>query len=143
MPSSYLQFAEDYDGDGRRDIASTPADLRVHRQLSEGHGWTAGEPWGRERCRRSVRTIAADVPRGNGTCQARRDMSTSPAPRKWDRLGVRSLGGRRLPKRDIGAALVRARRVTFSVSNYRRSSPTTARTRMRLASGSSDQLRKP
>ena len=27
MPSSYLQYAEDYDGDGRRDIWSTPADV--------------------------------------------------------------------------------------------------------------------
>ena len=27
MPSSYLKFAEDFDGDGRRDIWSTPADV--------------------------------------------------------------------------------------------------------------------
>ena len=27
MPSSYQQYAEDYDGDGRRDIWSTPADV--------------------------------------------------------------------------------------------------------------------
>ena len=27
MPSSYLKFAEDFDGDGRRDIWSSPGDI--------------------------------------------------------------------------------------------------------------------
>src|SRR2546428_8984503 len=32
MPSSYLQFAEDFDGDGRRDIWSTPGDVFADRK---------------------------------------------------------------------------------------------------------------
>src|SRR5215468_652947 len=42
MPSSYLQYAEDYDGDGRRDIWSTPADIFASvANYLKGHGWAA------------------------------------------------------------------------------------------------------
>ena len=122
MPSSYLQFAEDYDGDGRRDIWSTPADIFASiANYLKGHGWTAGEPWGREvkMSAEALRTITADVARGDGTCQARRDMSTSLSLREWDRLGVRSSNGRRLPEADSSAALVSGSTRHFLVySNY-------------------------
>ena len=43
MPSSYLEFAEDFDGDGRRDIWSSPADVFASiANYLKGHGWTAG-----------------------------------------------------------------------------------------------------
>ena len=49
MPSSYLKFAEDFDGDGQRDIWSTPADVFASiANYLKGHGWTAGQSWGRE-----------------------------------------------------------------------------------------------
>ena len=49
MPSSYLQYAEDFDGDGRRDIWESPADIFASiANYLKGHGWIAGEPWGRE-----------------------------------------------------------------------------------------------
>src|SRR6476661_6886117 len=49
MPSSYLKYAEDYDGDGRRDIWSAPADVFASiANYMKGHGWSAGESWGRE-----------------------------------------------------------------------------------------------
>ena len=122
MPSSYLTFAEDYDGDGRRDIWNTPADVFASiANYLRGHGWTAGERWGREvkMSAEVLRTIDADVPRGSGTCQARRDMSTSLPLREWDRLGVRSSNGRRLPRADIDAALVSGSTRHFLVySNY-------------------------
>ena len=48
MPSSYLRYAEDFDGDGRRDIWSTPGDVfaSIANYLKQ-HGWTAGDTWGR------------------------------------------------------------------------------------------------
>src|SRR3954469_15497575 len=49
MPSSYLQYAQDYDGDGRRDIWSTPGDVFASiANYLKGHGWTANQGWGRE-----------------------------------------------------------------------------------------------
>src|SRR6185436_9575716 len=49
MPSSYLQYAQDYDVDGRRDIWSTPADIfaSIANYLS-GRGWWQDAPWGRD-----------------------------------------------------------------------------------------------
>jgi len=45
MPGSYRQFAVDYDGDGRKDLADSPADAigSVANFLRE-HGWRRGEP---------------------------------------------------------------------------------------------------
>ena len=49
MPSSYLKFAEDFDGDGRRDIWTTPADIFASiANYMKGHGWVDGDTWGRE-----------------------------------------------------------------------------------------------
>ena len=42
MPSSYLQFAEDYDGDGRKDIWSTSAD--VFASIANYSRGTGGRP---------------------------------------------------------------------------------------------------
>ena len=42
MPSSYLQFAADFDGDGRRDIWATPAD--VFASIANHLRDTAGRP---------------------------------------------------------------------------------------------------
>ena len=47
MPSSYLKFAEDFDGDGRRDIWGSPGDVFASiANYLKGHGWTAGRALG-------------------------------------------------------------------------------------------------
>jgi membrane-bound lytic murein transglycosylase B len=46
MPSSYLQYAQDFDGDGRRDIA-LPADVFASVANYLRAGWVL-ERWGRE-----------------------------------------------------------------------------------------------
>lgn len=50
MPSSYLELAEDFDEDGRRDIWSdNPTDaLASTARYLAARGWTPGEPWGVE-----------------------------------------------------------------------------------------------
>ncbi len=50
MPSSYLAFAEDFTGDGLRDIWSDdPADaLASTANYLARHGWKKGQPWGVE-----------------------------------------------------------------------------------------------
>ena len=82
MPSSYLQWAEDFDGDGRRDIWSDPGDIFASiANYLKGHGWTADQPWGREVkvSPDAQRRLVNDVQRRDGTCQATRDM-TVPLP---------------------------------------------------------------
>ncbi|MGY6411766.1 MAG: lytic murein transglycosylase [Alkalilacustris sp.] len=50
MPTSYLDFAVDFTGDGRRDIWSdNPADaLASAANYLARNGWTRGQPWGVE-----------------------------------------------------------------------------------------------
>ena len=49
MPSTYRKYAVDFDGDGRRDIWQTPADVfaSAAKYLST-IGWVRGQPWGQE-----------------------------------------------------------------------------------------------
>jgi peptidoglycan lytic transglycosylase B len=122
MPSSYLQYAEDYDGDGHRDIWSTPADVfaSIANYLS-GHGWTDGETWGREVTITPAvaKTIVRDVARRDGSCKAMRDMTVPLPLTKWSSLGVRLAGGKSLPKSDVMAALVSGSKRRFLVyKNY-------------------------
>ena len=82
LPSSYLEFAVDADGDGRRDIWHSEADtLGSIANYLRGWDWNAQETWGRE-----VRVpdtgasvIATAVPARTGGCSAMRQM-TMPVP---------------------------------------------------------------
>jgi len=122
MPSSYLAYAEDFDGDGRRDIWSTPADVFASiANYLVGHGWHAGESWGREVIVSPAveKTIRADVARRNGSCQATRDMTAQLPLAKWQALGVRLANSRPLPKSELDASLVSGAKRHFLVyRNY-------------------------
>ncbi len=49
MPSSFLVYAVDFDGHGRRDIWTSDADaLGSTANFLAAHGWKAGQPWGFE-----------------------------------------------------------------------------------------------
>ncbi len=46
MPSSYLKFAVDFDGDGRRDLVrSVPDALASTANFLKGYGWSRGAGW--------------------------------------------------------------------------------------------------
>jgi len=109
MPSSYLQFAEDFNGDGRRDIWGTPVDVFASiANYLKGHGWSDTQTWGREvtMSKDAAARIAGTVARRDGSCKAARDMTVSLPLDEWRKLGVRALGGRPLPKADVEASLV-------------------------------------
>jgi len=122
MPSSYLKFAEDFDGDGKRDIWSTPADVFASiANYLKGHGWAADQSWGREVkvTPEAARRIARDVAPRNGTCQATRNMSVALPMSKWHELGVRLPGGKALLTSDATASLVSGTTRRFLVdANY-------------------------
>jgi membrane-bound lytic murein transglycosylase B len=49
MPSSFREFAVDFEGHGRRDIwSSAPDAIGSTANYLNKHGWRAGEPWGFE-----------------------------------------------------------------------------------------------
>ena len=122
IPSSYLQFAEDYDGDGRRDIWSTPADVFASiANYMKGHGWKTGEPWGREVILSpdARRHIAKEIDRRDGSCQALREMTVVLPASQWRSLGVRLMNGDKLPADSSDAALVTGTSRSFLVyHNY-------------------------
>ncbi len=118
LPSSYLEYAVDFDGDGRRDIWDSPADVFASiANYLKRHGWMTGRPWGRDVS--IPRGHKIDVPRRDGACQARRDMTVALPLREWQRLGVRLPHGRPLPKTDLPAFLISDSSRSFLVyGNY-------------------------
>ena len=46
MPSSYMKFAVDFDGNGKRDLLHSPADvLASTANFLASKGWKKGQPW--------------------------------------------------------------------------------------------------
>ena len=90
IPTSYLAFAVDVTGDGRRDIWSdNPADaLGSTAAYLSRHGWKKGMPWGLE----------VKVPKGFKPTNAKR------MPSDWAARGVTDIKGR--PVRDYGSARI-------------------------------------
>jgi membrane-bound lytic murein transglycosylase B len=123
MPSSYLKWAVDADGNGRRDIWESRPDIfaSIANYLKE-HGWKPGERWGREvrLGDRAAERVAAEVPlRMAGACQAVRDMTEARPLSEWRALGVTRKDGTALPTADIAASLVRVDTHRFLVyGNY-------------------------
>jgi membrane-bound lytic murein transglycosylase B len=122
LPSSYVKWAEDFDGDGRRDIWTTPADVFASiANYLKAHGWTTGQSWGREVkvSKQAAERIAAEVEPRGGSCQARRNMTAALPLSRWQQLGVRLPGGGALPKSEMTASLVRGSSRAFLVyDNY-------------------------
>ncbi|MSO45472.1 MAG: lytic murein transglycosylase [Acidobacteria bacterium] len=122
MPSSYLQYAVDQDGDGRRDIWHSSADaLASIANYLKGSGWNGDETWGREvRVTPAIREkIAAAVPRRTEGCYAMRNMTERVPLPEWQRLGVRLTNGGALPRAQVAAGLVETDDRSFLVyTNY-------------------------
>jgi membrane-bound lytic murein transglycosylase B len=110
MPSSYLRYAQDFDGDGRKDIWTSQADVfaSIANYLKE-HGWTPGVLWGREvRLSPILEKAAMAIPRRETGCRARRLM-TDPRPMtEWRKMGLRTTAGALVPAASIEASLVSA-----------------------------------
>ena len=121
MPSSYLRYAQDYDGDGHRDIWNSPPDVfaSVAFYLSE-HGWSDRSTWGREvLVPKTARGVVSSVPTRSEGCRAERVMSVPRSLTEWRRKGVRALGNRALPAAATMASLVTAGTRDFLVyDNY-------------------------
>ena len=122
MPSSYLEFAEDFDRDGRRDIwQSAPVALASIANYLEEWGWDDEFTWGREvRVTPEVKTrIDGEIAKRTEGCFAMRNMTERVPLTEWQRLGVRLPNGGALPKSDVKAGLVTTDRRTFlAYENY-------------------------
>jgi membrane-bound lytic murein transglycosylase B len=95
MPSSYLRYAVDWDGDGRRDIWTNHGDVfaSIANYLAK-NGWRAGQPWGQP-----VR-----VPPGLAGAGTGRDHMRPLSA--WMAEGVRRSDGTRFSRGDVPGAVV-------------------------------------
>jgi membrane-bound lytic murein transglycosylase B len=110
MPSSYLEYAQDFDGDGRRNIWTSQPDVFASiAYYMQRHGWKEGEPWGREiKVPAAVAQEALAIPRRDEGCRAERLMTAAQPLTQWKRFGLRSVTGGPLPAATTAASLVQA-----------------------------------
>lgn len=87
IPSSFLKFAVDFSGDGRRDIWNNVPDVlgSIASYLKE-NGWQRGVPWGFE----------VVIPAGFDYRRSRASFA------EWHALGVRRADGGKFPQRGDG-----------------------------------------
>ena len=87
IPSNYLRFGVDLNGDGKRDIWNWPPEaLATSANFLGKQGWDRGKTWGYE----------VTLPGRVGTGYAGRGRSRSLG--KWQALGVRRVGGKEFPR---------------------------------------------
>jgi len=95
MPSEYLQYAVDFNGDGTRNlIRDVPDVLASTANYLVGLGWRRGEPWLTE-----VR-VPANLPWDQA------DLSIQLPRAKWAAYGVTLADGRPLPADNLPASLL-------------------------------------
>ncbi len=95
MPSSFHNFAIDYDGDGHKDIWGTKADVfgSIANYLSKS-GWNDSETWGRP----------VSLPATFDKSLV--DSKITKTMREWEALGVTRRDGTPLPSRNLTSQLI-------------------------------------
>lgn len=98
IPTSYMVYAVDFTGDGRRDIWSDdPSDaLASTAAYLARFGWIKGQPWG----------VEVTIPKGFDYLLANRTITK--APGDWAKLGVVGIDGSTVPDYGRGSILLPA-----------------------------------
>ncbi|WP_323012802.1 lytic murein transglycosylase [Devosia sp.] len=92
MPSSFMRYAVDYNGDGKKDIwNSVPDALGSTANYLHSFGWRPGETWGYE----------VKLPSGFDFSRARQ-LERAPLS-QWQALGIQRVSGKAFPRpADVG-----------------------------------------
>ena len=97
MPSSYLKYAEDFDGDGTRDIWSNQADVFASiANYLKAYGWDGEATWGRQvRLPGTVAELAEELERAGTRLERLRRAPGGGllGAQRQDRLRLRALVG--------------------------------------------------
>jgi len=95
MPTTFLDYAVDYDGDGRKDIwSSLPDALASAANYLKGAGWRSGQTWGREV------QIPASLSGDRRALVGKRSLSD------WRGAGVVRIDGGALPSANMRGRIV-------------------------------------
>lgn len=125
MPSAFMSYAQDGDGDGQINIwqSRTDAFASIANYLKT-RGWDSSQTWGREVKVPANFDFSYVIPKGSKDrsqwlewwAKSERSLAA------WQDLGVRTTQGKALPQRDIKAAMVMPDdehgRVYLAYSNY-------------------------
>ena len=111
MPTSYLNYAIDYDGDGKKDIWNTYADVFASAaNYLQTEGWNDQQTWGRQ--------ISLPVGFDNKLAS----LKIKKTLQQWQALGVRRFNGLDLPNVNIKASIVipddKSGRIYLAYNNY-------------------------
>lgn len=97
MPVSFLHYAVDYDGDGRKDIWSTPADVFASiANFLASEGWDNNGTWGRQ----------VSIPETFDSSVSGLSKQHYVSLSEWQNKGVRRYNGTDLPTNNINASLI-------------------------------------
>lgn len=111
MPTSYLNYAVDYDGDGKKDIWNNYADVFASAaNYLKTEGWDNSETWGRQVL------IPDDFDVELAGIKKKKTLQ------EWQDIGVRRFDGSALPKVDMNASIIipddASGRVYLAYNNY-------------------------
>ncbi|AGH80744.1 lytic murein transglycosylase [Psychromonas sp. CNPT3] len=112
MPTSYLHYAVDHDGDGKKDIWSNLGDVFASAaNYLKMEGWEGSETWGRQ------------VKLPTNFDQTLFGLKTEKSLQQWQQLGVRRFEGGALPKVSLQASVIKpdenGDRVYLIYNNYK------------------------
>jgi lytic murein transglycosylase len=96
LPTHYVNYAVDYDGDGRRDLLRSGPDVigSTANYIANGLKWRRGEPWLEEI------KVPPNLP------WEQTDLSVQQPRSKWAQLGVTYPDGRALPNDNLAASVL-------------------------------------
>lgn len=111
MPSSFFAYAQDFDGDGKRDIWTNHKDIFASiAYYLQRHKWQPDFTWGRQV---TLPEGFAEISNGfesanpNAGCRAERSHLSPLSLKEWNELGLRRISGDELPDVNIAARLYR------------------------------------
>lgn len=110
LPSSWVKYAVDYDGDGRKNIWDSKADVFASiANYMKLNGWKTGQPW----------AVYVKLP-ANFNMALEGKAIIKPVS-EWNALGVRTETGQALPYQELEASIVQPNGgpVFLAYPNYR------------------------
>jgi membrane-bound lytic murein transglycosylase B len=126
MPTSFLSYAVDGDGDGKKDIWQNQADVfSSMANYLQKEGWNDELTWGRQVKLPENFDYTLAIPKNTGSRKKwlKAWAKTEKTLAQWQALGIRRADGTNLPSVDIKAALVfpddKNGRVYLAYDNYK------------------------
>jgi len=126
MPTSFLSYAVDGDGDGKKDIWQNQADVfSSMANYLQKEGWSDELTWGRQVKLPENFDYTLAIPKNTGSRKnwLKAWSKTERTLAQWQALGIRRADGTNLPNVDIKAALVfpddENGRVYLAYDNYK------------------------